>query len=519
MGLADRLAKKMVDTAEKAVTKAASTAKDAIEARSDGAGARLLELLRMDNERSLSIEALIVLLVDAVRTDDESRELSDRDVLKAAKRRYRRLGTVSLPFGPVGGYLVSLYCEAATLCDIVELRGQPLSDQQVASHLLVLWRAMPDAISATAAIDGTGPSVAATLSRRAKHRVNANARLPETITKRTVVTTLWNLRGAVSDAREIANPGLRENFFPGARVKTYIASAHAQLDDGRAVITTSAAQLATRAKTDPEETRVREYLAQGPPGPRTEWLMWRCVHRMGELPIAAAEHFGQVVTVADLQPATQAVCEVMQQDRDLSAWIARKAALNLQVLIDGAMPGDFGTSLQRAFSAMGLSSLVGQEGVAFVNGAGDGLPHDEANAAKAMGDLVIMMMTILVTPAPERPQTAGWSFFVELYTNTSGDAEERAYDLIAWMAVMIARARAAGAFTADVPFFSPQWARVPRLTEPGWYPNPPKHGEAISGVSQFQRHWDGTRWTDRVRVMTRSGWQVGSDSLHDAPSN
>jgi hypothetical protein len=237
----------MVDTAEKAVTKAASTAKEAIEARSDGAGARLLELLRMDNERTITIESLIVLLVDAVRTDDECRELSDRDVLKAAKRRYRRLGTVSLPFGPVGGYVVSLYCEAATLCDIVELRGEPLSDQQVASHLLVLWRAMPDAVSATAAIDGTGPSVAATLSRRAKDCVNA--RLPETTTKKTVVTALWNLRGVVNDAREIASPGLRENFFPGLRVKTYIASAHAQLDDGRAVITTGAARARNPART------------------------------------------------------------------------------------------------------------------------------------------------------------------------------------------------------------------------------------------------------------------------------
>jgi hypothetical protein len=98
-----------------------------------GAGPRLLALLRMDDDQPITIEALTVLLVDAVRTDGEARELTDRDVGRAAKRRYRRLGTISLPTGPLGRYLVGLYCEAATLCDIVELRRAPLSDETPAS--------------------------------------------------------------------------------------------------------------------------------------------------------------------------------------------------------------------------------------------------------------------------------------------------------------------------------------------------------------------------------------------------
>ena len=161
MGFADRLASKVLSKAEQAVTKAAVSAKDAIDARSDGAGPRLLALLRMDNDRPITVEALIVLLVDAVRKDDESRELSDKDVYRAAKRRYRRLGTVSLPSGPVGGYLVNLYCEAATLCDIVELRGEPMTNEEVASHLLVIWRAMPDTASADTMANST-PSIAET---------------------------------------------------------------------------------------------------------------------------------------------------------------------------------------------------------------------------------------------------------------------------------------------------------------------------------------------------------------------
>ena len=228
MGFADRLASKVLSKAEQAVTKAAVTAKDAIDARSDGAGPRLLALLRMDNDRPITVEALIVLLVDAVRKDDEARELSDKDVYKAAKRRYRRLGTVSLPTGPAGGYLVNLYCEAATLCDIVELRGEPMTDEEVASHLLVIWKAMPDTASATAAIDGTGKSVVATLAARAKGGVSAA--VPQQMTKKSVVMMLWAQRGVVGDAREAVTPSLRENFFPGARVKEVIASVHAHLD-------------------------------------------------------------------------------------------------------------------------------------------------------------------------------------------------------------------------------------------------------------------------------------------------
>jgi hypothetical protein len=232
--LSDRVRAKALEAAEKAKVAAADGAgravagvKEAIDERTDGAGPRLMALLRMEDDRPITIEALVVLLVDAVRKDGEVRELSDRDVRKAAKRRYRRLGTVSLPTGPLGWHLVELYCEAATLCDVVELRREPLSDQQVAVHLLVLWDAMPDVAAATAAVQGTGPSVLATLLGRARDRV----KLPPSgeMTKRSVVMALWSLRGAVDDAREIATPGVRGNIFPGRRVKEFITEATAQL--------------------------------------------------------------------------------------------------------------------------------------------------------------------------------------------------------------------------------------------------------------------------------------------------
>ena len=50
------------------------------------------------------------------------------------------------------------------------------------------------------------------------------------MTKRAVVTTIWKQRDVMSEVREAATPGVRENVFPGKRVKAFIAQAHAQLD-------------------------------------------------------------------------------------------------------------------------------------------------------------------------------------------------------------------------------------------------------------------------------------------------
>jgi hypothetical protein len=233
--LPDRVRARALEAAERAkavaaenASRAVSQVKETVDARTGGAGPRLLALLRMEDDRPITIEALTVLLVDAVRRDGEARELTDRDVRKAAKRRYRRLGTISLPTGPLGWHLVGLYCEAATLCDIVELRRAPLTEEQVAVHLLVLWGAMPDVGAAAAAVSGAGPSVLTTLLGRARDRVA----LPESgqMTKRGAVKALWSLRGTLDDAREAATPGVRENLFPGGRVKAFVAQATRQLD-------------------------------------------------------------------------------------------------------------------------------------------------------------------------------------------------------------------------------------------------------------------------------------------------
>jgi hypothetical protein len=232
VGMRDRLAARAAhvggqakEAAATRVREAAESAKDVVAARTDGG---LLGLVRMDDDRPVTIEAVTVLLVAAVRKD-EGRGLDDRDVLKAAKRRYRRLGTISLPSGPIGGVLVTLYCEAATLCDVVEVRGDEMTDERVAAHLLVLWDVLPDIAVADLAVRGEGPGVVDVLRARALERV-ASLDLPDPMTKRAAVVALWRLNGLAGEAMELEGTGIRERLFPGRRVTSFVRSAHEHLD-------------------------------------------------------------------------------------------------------------------------------------------------------------------------------------------------------------------------------------------------------------------------------------------------
>ena len=123
-----------------------------------------------DEHTTVTPERLVTLFVQAVRKEDQE-NLREKDVIKAAVRRQRLIGLASVPAGPIGVYVSSLYCEAAILCHVEQLHRLGLSDEQLAAHLLALWNVMPDATVAEAAINGSGPSVVAFHTGRAKDTV------------------------------------------------------------------------------------------------------------------------------------------------------------------------------------------------------------------------------------------------------------------------------------------------------------------------------------------------------------
>jgi hypothetical protein len=218
-------ASKVTGGAARLASDAAAKAKEAV--AGSEAGARLLAIVRIDDDRPLTPERLLVMLVEAVRGDDDERELSARDVLKAAKRRQRLAGAAGALGGPIGLQLASLYCEAELLCDVAERHALGLPDEELAAHLLVLWNAMPDVVSARAAIDGSGQSVAGRIAMTAHGKVVTKPR--DEMTKRDVVKLLWRARGVVGDVEMPGSNSPMNVLLPGRRVKAFTAAAEEQL--------------------------------------------------------------------------------------------------------------------------------------------------------------------------------------------------------------------------------------------------------------------------------------------------
>jgi len=201
-----------------------------VQAVTDGFTA-LKALITDEDEREFVVEKALVTMVRGVRDEDDE-PLTDRDVEKAAKRRFKRARRAALLAGPAVGtanQLVDLYCETATVCDLDRLHGLGLSDERIAAQMLVLWNVTPDVAQAEAAIRGTGPSVWAMLTQRFGEQ--AAAQMPEKRTKTAVIKAMWNARGLANDARErvMGERNITGVMFAGKRVKEFIARAEAAL--------------------------------------------------------------------------------------------------------------------------------------------------------------------------------------------------------------------------------------------------------------------------------------------------
>jgi hypothetical protein len=225
MGLRDRLeanATRLGESTRKAVASAP------LQRASDGF--RGLRAMFEDDDQSLSVERFLLSLVRAVRSDEQYEERDARDVYVAARKRRRRLGLMSFGAGPLVGVanqFADLYCEAATVCDVVALHGLDLSDDRIGAHMLVLWGITDDLDAAQKAIAGE-PPVANILAGKLRER--AGEQLPDKLTKRSVTKALWDVRGQLGDARKGATTGVvRTVVFTGHRTKKVIKEAEAQL--------------------------------------------------------------------------------------------------------------------------------------------------------------------------------------------------------------------------------------------------------------------------------------------------
>jgi hypothetical protein len=220
---------------EARATAAAESVVEGVQTRSAGLHQGLDTLLH-DDGGELGIESFLLALVRTVRDEEAEDDRSKSDVLESSRHRRRRLGMLSFGAGPMVGVatqLVELYSETATVCDLVDVLDLELSDQEIASHMLLLWSITDDLDDALAMIEGSGErTVAGVISGRFRDVVGE--RIPEKLTKWTAIKALWNSRKAASEAgqmaRDMAGHGsIKAILFTGRQMKRFIKRAEAQL--------------------------------------------------------------------------------------------------------------------------------------------------------------------------------------------------------------------------------------------------------------------------------------------------
>jgi hypothetical protein len=228
MGLRDRLEENARRLGEGGRRIAASAP-----AQVEGSFRNLRDLFSGEEDRASSVEGFLLALVRAVRKDEQEERLEARDVYVTSRKRRRRLGLMSFGAGPligVANQLADLYCETAIVCDVATLHALELSDEQLAAHMLLLWGIVETPAEARRAIEGD-PSLTSILARKVGEQFGEQ--LPEKLTKRSAIKALWEVRGALGDARRASSTkAFRTVVFTGFRTKKVIKKAEAQLEVG-----------------------------------------------------------------------------------------------------------------------------------------------------------------------------------------------------------------------------------------------------------------------------------------------
>jgi hypothetical protein len=169
-----------------AVAKAENAGRRAVE-RVVKLGPRLHAILAMEEDRPVSPEKLLLMLVAAVRGDGEL-DMSFTEV-KGIGRRNERLAAAAAVFGGPGYLVADMYCDATLLCLLADCFELDLPNDEIAAHLLVMWQAMPDLATARRALDAGDDSESVTRHASSRFKESVSSK-----TKKDTLVTLWRLR-------------------------------------------------------------------------------------------------------------------------------------------------------------------------------------------------------------------------------------------------------------------------------------------------------------------------------------
>ncbi len=260
-----------------------------------------------------------------------------------------------------------------------------------------------------------------------------------------------------------------------------------------------------------KESVAQRYLRSAPSGQRKDILSAVCMNRIAALPVAATTEFGQPVTdTYGLEPSAEVVRAVLIQDRSMYAWVARSC----MVILDSALevgPGNWAENLGTAMQSVGIAP-------------DNRLRSDlQAKLPESVQERVLglhgwCMNIFWVVAQPHVKDDRDRTIYRHMFESTDNRTELTAHDVAAWAAVVVGRLRNSG-MLPDSPFYSAEYANVPTMDEPGWYPNPYNYGEIVRGEASFQRVWDGRDWTSRIRFLRGARWHEETHSLHTMPNN
>jgi hypothetical protein len=195
----------------------------------DKARPGLREILRMDDDRQISPERLLLMLVAAVDGDDEV-EMSLKDLRAAGKPSERIAAAAGVLGGAPGVFVGSLYADAAIYCLLDDCFELGLTNEDVAAKLLVAWGAVPDMATAQAAIDADDPI---TLAGIARQQLGEAVRAQ---TKRDSIMMLWRMRWGLRRKAPILDiSSVKRLVFTGGALEDRLEDAADQLGIPREV--------------------------------------------------------------------------------------------------------------------------------------------------------------------------------------------------------------------------------------------------------------------------------------------